>query len=120
MNGGKYCCNDDMKAYEDYYLNQCGHGMPVLYGARMQRGHGIGSILHTYYLYVYIITVFLKLWFLAHFSSVFNASLCLFFISKHFFWCTVSHGVNSMALSIMTDVFCILSCALLVVLVALR
>ena len=45
MEGGKYCCNDDRKAYEDYYLNQCGHGMPVFYGARMQRGHGIGSIL---------------------------------------------------------------------------
>ena len=44
MKGGKYCCNDDRKAYEDYYLNQCGHGMPVFYGARMQRGHGIGSI----------------------------------------------------------------------------
>ena len=44
MKGGKYCCDDDRKAYEDYYLNQCGHGMPVFYGARMQRGHGIGSI----------------------------------------------------------------------------
>ena len=44
MKGGKYCCNDDRKTYEDYYLNQCGHGMPVFYGARMQRGHGIGSI----------------------------------------------------------------------------
>ena len=44
MKGGKYCCNDDRKAYEDYYLNQCGHGMPVFYGARMQIGHGIGSI----------------------------------------------------------------------------
>ena len=30
---------------EDYYLNQCGHGMPVFYGARMQRGHGIGSVI---------------------------------------------------------------------------
>ena len=44
MRGGKYCCNDDRKAYEDYYLNQCGHGMPVFYGTRMHRGHGIGSI----------------------------------------------------------------------------
>ena len=44
MKGGKYCCNDDRKAYEDYYLNQCGHGMPVFYGARMHRGHDIGSI----------------------------------------------------------------------------
>jgi hypothetical protein len=40
----KYCCDDDRKAYEDYYVNQCGHGLPVFYGSRMQRGHGIGSI----------------------------------------------------------------------------
>jgi hypothetical protein len=41
----KYCCDhDDQKAYENYYQNQCGHGMPVFYGARMQRGHGLGSI----------------------------------------------------------------------------
>ena len=44
MKGGKYCCDGDRKAYEDYYLNQCGHGLPVFYGVRMQRGHGIGSI----------------------------------------------------------------------------
>ena len=44
MRTGKYCCNDDGKVYEDYYLNQCGHGLPVFYGARMQRGHGLGSI----------------------------------------------------------------------------
>ncbi len=44
MRAGKYCCDDDRKVYEDYYLNQCGHGMPVFYGARMQRGHGLGSI----------------------------------------------------------------------------
>ncbi len=44
MRTGKYCCDDDRKVYEDYYLNQCGHGMPVFYGARMQRGHGLGSI----------------------------------------------------------------------------
>jgi hypothetical protein len=40
----KYCCDDDRKAYEDYYVNQCGHGLPVFYGSRIQRGHGIGSI----------------------------------------------------------------------------
>ena len=39
-----YCCDDDMQAYECYYRNQCGHGLPVFYGARMQRGHGLGSI----------------------------------------------------------------------------
>ena len=44
MKGGKYCCDGDRKAYKDYYLNQCGHGMPVFYGTHMQRGHGIGSI----------------------------------------------------------------------------
>ena len=44
MKVGKYCCGDEKKAYEDYYLNQCGHRMPVYYGARMQREHGIGSI----------------------------------------------------------------------------
>ena len=40
----KYCCESDRKAYEDYYVNQCGHGMPVFYGQRIQRGHGIGSL----------------------------------------------------------------------------
>ena len=44
MKGGKYCCDGDQKTYEDYYLNQCGHGLPVFYGTRMQRGHGIGNI----------------------------------------------------------------------------
>jgi hypothetical protein len=40
-----YCCNDDKDAYEQYYLNQSGDGgMPVFYGAHMQRGHGIGSL----------------------------------------------------------------------------
>jgi len=39
-----YSGDDDRRAYENYYLNQCGHGMPVFYGSRMQRGHGIGSI----------------------------------------------------------------------------
>ena len=40
----KYCCDDDMQAYERYYRNQCGHGLPIFYGAHMQRGHGLGSI----------------------------------------------------------------------------
>ena len=43
MRAGKYCC-DDRKVYEDYCLNQCGHGMLVFYDALMQRGHGLGSI----------------------------------------------------------------------------
>ena len=32
----KYCCDDDMQAYERYYRNQCGHSLPILYGARTQ------------------------------------------------------------------------------------
>jgi hypothetical protein len=43
----KYCCSEgDRRTFEDYYLNQCGHGsgMPVFQGVRMQRGHGIGNI----------------------------------------------------------------------------
>lgn len=39
-----YCCDADRRAYEHYYVNQGGNGMPVFYGARMQHGHGIGSI----------------------------------------------------------------------------
>lgn len=31
--------------YEDYYLHQIGHGLPVFRGGRGQRGHGIGNIL---------------------------------------------------------------------------
>ena len=40
----KYCCDNDMQAYEHYYRNQCGHSLPVFYDARMQRGYGLGSI----------------------------------------------------------------------------
>ena len=40
-----YDAEGDRRAFENYYANQCGHGsLPVFYGARMQRGHGIGSI----------------------------------------------------------------------------
>ena len=35
---------DEKRAYEDYYVNQCGHGLPVFHGAYTQRGHGIGSL----------------------------------------------------------------------------
>jgi hypothetical protein len=41
---GCYDAEGDRRAFENYYANQCGHGLPVFYGARMQRGHGIGSI----------------------------------------------------------------------------
>jgi hypothetical protein len=37
--------DEEEKAYENYYINQCGHGMPVFYGAKSQRGHGIGAVL---------------------------------------------------------------------------
>ena len=40
-----YCCGDgDGRAYEEYYMQQGGRGLPVFHGARVQRGHGIGSI----------------------------------------------------------------------------
>lgn len=31
--------------YTKYYTDQAGHGLPVFAGARIQKGHGIGSIL---------------------------------------------------------------------------
>jgi len=40
-----FCCDASRSAYEDYYMNQSGSGMPVFQGARMQRGHERGSIL---------------------------------------------------------------------------
>lgn len=41
----KYCCSEgDKRAFENYYLNQCGNGLPVFQNTRMQRGSGIGSI----------------------------------------------------------------------------
>ena len=33
------------KAYENYYLRQSGRGLPVFYGARSQKGHGLGNML---------------------------------------------------------------------------
>ena len=41
----KYCCDASRLAYENYYLNQVGNGMPIFVGSRGQRGHGIGNIL---------------------------------------------------------------------------
>jgi hypothetical protein len=40
-----FCCDASRLAYEDYYVQQSGNGMPVFQGARMQRGHGVGSFL---------------------------------------------------------------------------
>ena len=35
---------NERHAYEDYYVNQCGHGLPVFYGAYTQKRHGIGRL----------------------------------------------------------------------------
>jgi hypothetical protein len=40
-----FCCEASRLAYEDYYLQQSGNGLSVFQGARLQRGHGIGSFL---------------------------------------------------------------------------
>ena len=45
----QFCCDASRFAYEDYYLKQSGSGMPVFKGARMQRGHGLGSILSGFF-----------------------------------------------------------------------
>ena len=41
----QYCCDASRLAYEDYYVQQSGNGMSMFQGARMQRGHGLGSFL---------------------------------------------------------------------------
>ena len=33
------------EGFQDYYVQQLGHGMPVYTGAVMQKGHGIGNVL---------------------------------------------------------------------------
>ena len=48
----KYCCDDDMQAYEHYYRNQCGNGLPVFYGARMQKGHGLGRLFRSVFPFI--------------------------------------------------------------------
>ena len=45
----QYCCDASRLAYEDYYMQQSGSGMPMFQGARMQRGHGLGSILSGFF-----------------------------------------------------------------------
>jgi hypothetical protein len=45
----QYCCDASRLAYEDYYVQQSGSGMPVFQGTRMQRGHGLGSILSGFF-----------------------------------------------------------------------
>ena len=41
----QFCCDASRALYEDYYTMQSGGEVPVFYGARTQRGHGLGSIL---------------------------------------------------------------------------
>ena len=38
----KYCC--DSQAYQNYYLNQVGHGLPYFSGVRYQQRYGLGNI----------------------------------------------------------------------------
>ena len=38
----KYCC--DVKAHENYYLHQVGHGGPYFSGSAYQKGYGLGGI----------------------------------------------------------------------------
>ena len=45
MKTKQFCCDENRGYYEQYYADQCGHGMNVFQGARGQRGHGIGSVL---------------------------------------------------------------------------
>lgn len=38
--------------YKSYYENQIGSGVPVFYGAKYQRGHGLGSIFKSFYRWI--------------------------------------------------------------------
>ena len=38
----KYCC--DSQAYQNYCLNQVGHGLPYFSGAKYQQGYSLGNI----------------------------------------------------------------------------
>ena len=40
-----FCCEASRALHEDYYTKQSEGELPVFYGARTQRGHGIGSVL---------------------------------------------------------------------------
>ena len=40
-----FYCEASRALYEDYYTKRSGGELPVFYGARTQRGHGIGSVL---------------------------------------------------------------------------
>ena len=47
MNQHRYPYQSCPRLYEDYYVNQVGHGLPVFVGGggRRYRGHGFGSLL---------------------------------------------------------------------------
>jgi len=45
MKRKEYCCDTSRNLYCDYYSRQSVCEMPVFSGARIQRGHGLGSIL---------------------------------------------------------------------------
>jgi len=44
MKRKEYCCDASRNLYCDYYSRQSGGEIPVFAGARIQRGHGLGSI----------------------------------------------------------------------------
>ena len=41
----QFCCDASRALYENYYTRQKEGEVPVFYGARTERGHGLGSIL---------------------------------------------------------------------------
>ena len=41
----QFCCDASRALYEDYYTRQSGGEVPVFYGVRTQREHGLASIL---------------------------------------------------------------------------
>jgi len=45
MKRKEYCCDASRNLYYDYYSRQSGSEMPVFSCARIQREHGLGSIL---------------------------------------------------------------------------
>ncbi len=38
--------------YKQYYEDQIGSGLPVFYGAKFQRGHGLGSMFKSFYRWI--------------------------------------------------------------------
>jgi len=44
-----YCCDGARDLYEEYYHRQNGGEIPVFVGRRFQHGHGLGSILSSFF-----------------------------------------------------------------------